>query len=135
ACSTLAMIGWIILILFPFWKSRDRFVLGIIVMLFAVVYCWLIIVNFDKDLVKSFGTLDGVATLFLNRQMLLAGWIHYLAFDLFAGIYIVRNAKLHNINHWLTTPTLLLTFMFGPVGLLLYTLLRWGLTKRYLADA
>lgn len=135
ACSTLAMVGWIILILLPFWKTRDRYVLGIIIILFAIVYTWLIILNFDKDLVNSFGTLDGVASLFLNKQMLLAGWIHYLAFDLLAGIYIVRNARVHGINHWITTPTLLLTFMFGPVGLLLYTVLRLGITKKYLADA
>jgi hypothetical protein len=135
SCSTLAMIGWLILILLPFWKTRDRYVLGIIIILFSIVYAWLIVINFDKDLMKSFGTLDGVASLFTNKQMLLAGWIHYLAFDLMIGIYILRNAKIHNINHWLTTPTMLLTFMFGPVGLLVYTLIRTGITKKYLADA
>jgi hypothetical protein len=133
-CNTLAMAGWIILIFLTFWKKRDEYVFGIIIVLFAIIYSWLIFSSIDRDIFKNFSTLDGVSNLFANRQMLLAGWIHYLAFDLLAGIYIVRNAEKNNINHWLTTPTLMLTFLFGPFGLLLYFLLRWTRTRKYLSD-
>jgi ABC-type uncharacterized transport system permease subunit len=133
-CNTLAMAGWIILIFLTFWKKRDQYVFGIIIVLFAIIYSWLIFSSIDRDIFKNFSTLDGVSNLFANRQMLLAGWIHYLAFDLLAGIYIVRNAEKNNINHWLTTPTLMLTFLFGPFGLLLYFLLRWTRTRKYLSD-
>ena len=56
--------------------------------------------------------------------LLLAGWIHYLCFDLFIGSWEVRDAKAQGISHWLVIPCLFLTFMFGPVGLLLYFALR-----------
>jgi hypothetical protein len=133
-CNTLAMLGWIILIFLKFWKKRDQFVFGILIMLFAIVYSWLIFSSFDPEILKNFGSLNGVSTLFANKQMLLAGWIHYLAFDLLAGIYIIRNAEKNNINHWLITPALVLTFLFGPFGLLLYCLLRSVKTRRYFPD-
>ena len=132
--SNLAMAGWIILLFAPFWKHRTRYVLGIAVMLLSVLYAALIFTVADADTLRNFGSLDGVSKLFTNKTMLLAGWVHYLAFDLFVGVYIANNAKVHGINHWLTTPTLVLTFLFGPVGLLLYTLLRTIKTRRYFND-
>ena len=133
-CNTLAMVGWIVLIFFKVWKKRDQFVFGILIMLLAIVYSWLIFSSFDKEIFENFSTLNGVSKLFANKQMLLAGWIHYLAFDLLAGIYIIRNAEKNNINHWLITPALVLTFLFGPFGLLLYYLLRWVKTRKYFSD-
>ena len=133
-CNTLALSGWIILIFLKFWKKRDQYVFGIIIILLAVIYSWLILSSIDKDVFENFGTLSGISILFQNKQALLAGWIHYLAFDLLAGIYIIRNAEKNNINHWLTVPTLLLTFLFGPFGLLLYFLLRWAMTRKYFSD-
>jgi ABA4-like protein len=129
-----AMIGWIVLIMMPFWKQRDQYVFGLPVVLLAILYSFLIFGGFDSNTLKNFGSLDGVATLFSNKAMLLAGWIHYLAFDLFTGIYIVRNARTNGINHWLTLPALLLTFLFGPFGLLLYFVTRVVKSRKYLDD-
>ncbi|RYY31715.1 MAG: DUF4281 domain-containing protein [Chitinophagaceae bacterium] len=129
-CSTLAMAGWIILIFLPFWRNRDTYVFGIIIIILSIVYAALLLPGFNGETFKSFGTLDGVAQLFTNKQMLLAGWVHYLAFDLLAGVYIVRNAAANNVNHWLTTPALAATFVAGPVGLLLYTVMRIVRTKK-----
>lgn len=133
-CNTIAMIGWIILALLPMWKSRDRFVTGIIIILFSIVYTSIIAWSFDPGIFKSFGTLEGVSGLFENKYFLVAGWVHYLAFDLFAGTWIVRNARQHGINHWLTVPALFLTFMFGPAGFLVYYIMRWAKTKSYLVN-
>jgi hypothetical protein len=72
----------------------------------------------------SFSTLAAVAVLFSNRWLLLAGWIHYLAFDLFIGAWQVRDARAQAISHFLVIPCLLLTFLVGPVGLLLYFAIR-----------
>jgi hypothetical protein len=72
----------------------------------------------------GFGSLAAVALLFANRWMLLAGWIHYLAFDLFIGSWEVRDAQKNGVPHVLVIPSLALTFMFGPAGLLLYFLTR-----------
>ena len=65
-----------------------------------------------------------VAKLFSNRWLLLAGWIHYLAFDLFIGAWEVRDAQDLGISHFIVIPCLLLTFLFGPAGLLLYFVIR-----------
>jgi hypothetical protein len=64
------------------------------------------------------------ARCFENHWLLLAGWVHYLAFDLFIGAWQVRDSKALGISHLLVLPCLVLTFLFGPVGLLLYFLIR-----------
>ena len=133
-CNSIALAGWLILIFLPFWHNRDKFVVGIIVVLFCIVYTRLIFTSFDLSGFKSFNTLDGVMGLFTNRTVVTAGWIHYLAFDLMTGVFIIRNAGMHGINHWLTVPCLVFTFMLGPIGLLLYLLLRLAFTRKYFAE-
>ena len=132
-CSTIAMIGWILLIIFPNWFRIDKFIIGIIVTLFAIVYTWLLFDCFHFSDFKKFGSLDGVMELFKNPALVTAGWVHYLAFDLMTGVFIKKNSVKHGISHWLIIPCLLLTFMVGPVGLLLYLLLRFIITKQYFA--
>jgi len=133
-CSTVALAGWIILIFIPFWRSSDKFITGIIVTLFCIVYAWLIFSNFNFSDLQKFNSLQGVMELFTNKYVVTAGWIHYLAFDLMIGLFISRNARLHHINHWLIAPCLLFTFMLGPVGLLLYFIIRLIITKKYFAS-
>jgi hypothetical protein len=133
-CANIAMIGWIILIFLPFWLHSDKFVLGILITILALVYAYLVFSGFQFSDIGKFGTLQGVMELFTNPVVVTAGWIHYLAFDLLAGIFIKRNALKHNISHWLVIPCLLLTFMFGPVGLLLFLLIRLIKTKKYFAS-
>jgi Domain of unknown function (DUF4281) len=72
----------------------------------------------------DFSSLSGVMALFDTRGGATIGWIHYLAFDLFVGIWVARNADRHGINRILQIPILLLVLMFGPLGLSLYLLLR-----------
>jgi hypothetical protein len=130
----IATVVWIVLIFLPFWKNRDQYVLHFIIVLLAILYSWIIITNFDISILGNFNTLAGVSELFSNKTLLLAGWVHYLAFDLLAGIYIIRNAAKNGIQHWLIAPTLLLTFLFGPFGFLLYSIIKWIKTKRMLSD-
>ena len=77
----------------------------------------------------GFGSLAQVARLFASQDFLLAGWIHYLAFDLFIGAWQSRDALRLGLSRWIVAPCLLLTFLFGPVGLALYLLLRLALRK------
>ena len=128
------MIGWLILIVLPMWHSSDKFIIGIIVTLFAIIYTYYIVTNISAIDMKSFGSLKGVTALFTNPLAVLIGWVHYLAFDLMAGLFIKKNSLKYGISHWLVIPCMLLTFMFGPVGLLLYLLIRWLYTKQYFAD-
>jgi hypothetical protein len=62
--------------------------------------------------------------LFANRWLLLAGWVHYLVFDLLVGRWEVLDARDRQISHAVVIPCLLLTFMFGPAGWLLYVGIR-----------
>ena len=130
-CSTIALAGWIILIFIPFWRSSDKFIIGIIITLFSIIYAWLIFSNFSFSDIKKFNSLQGVMQLFTNPFIVTAGWIHYLAFDLMTGLFISRNARMYKISHLLIVPCLFFTFMFGPVGLLLYFIIRFVITKKY----
>lgn len=62
--------------------------------------------------------------LFTNRWVALAGWVHYLAFDLFVGAWIVGEGQREGLAWWQVCPALPLTFLFGPAGLVLFTVLR-----------
>jgi len=131
-CSGIAMIGWLVLIILPWWLS-DHFIIGVIITLFAIVYAWLLFTNFNFGDLSKFGSLAGVMELFTRPVMVTAGWIHYLAFDLLAGVFIKRNSIKQGISQWFVLPCLLLTFMFGPVGLLLYLVIRLIKTRHYFA--
>lgn len=72
----------------------------------------------------SFDTLAGVRLLLSSPMGLLAGWVHFLAFDLFIGSWQVADAPEANVPHWLVLPCLALTFVAGPVGLLLYLVIK-----------
>ncbi len=135
ACSALTAVGWVILIFIsPFWFQFDKLVIGIIIALLAIVYAWLIITNFKFEDVSKFGSLDGVMELFTNKTMVTAGWIHYCAFDLMVGIWIKRNSLKYGISHMLLVPCLLVSFMLGPIGFLLYLLIRSIKMKQYFLE-
>lgn len=129
-CGALAVPGWLLLVLLPRWKWTTRLVCPVVIpLLLALVYLWLAATTFGRT-PGGFGSLADVSRLFQNQWVLLAGWIHYLAFDLFVGSWEVRDARRNGLNHLLVVPCLFLTFMFGPVGLLLYFGLRASLRGR-----
>lgn len=72
----------------------------------------------------GFGSLAAIMQAFTIPEAVLAGWLHYLVFDLFVGAWQVRDAARRGMNHWLVVPCLFFTLMLGPVGLLLYLALR-----------
>ena len=135
ACSMLALAGWIMLIfLAPFWYSIDKFLIGVIIAILAIVYAYLIVTEFEPKDAANFNSLDGVMKIFTNKTLVTAGWIHYLAFDLFVGVWIKKNSMKHGIPHLAIIPALLFTFMLGPLGFLIYTFTRWIVAKQYFAE-
>jgi hypothetical protein len=76
--------------------------------------------------------LANVKALFQNDNAVAAGWIHYLAFDLFVGAYIVREARNNQISRWIYSIALPFTFMFGPMGYLIFFLMKTIKTKTIL---
>jgi len=122
--NAIAALGWLMLAILPRQRWVTESVTGKAVpALFALLYI-LIIVTMFGSAEGSFATLDGVASLFTNRWLLLAGWVHYLAFDLLIGTWEARDARDRGVPHLVLIPCLFLTFMFGPAGWLLYMGLR-----------
>ena len=125
-CSGLAMLGWLGLALAPRLEfTRDTMPSLIIPVILGVTYAYLMF-SFSGSASDEggFGSLAEVKALFGVDALLLAGWIHYLAFDLFIGAWIVRDAQEEWISHWMVLPCLFFTLMAGPFGLLLYLALR-----------
>ena len=126
--SAIAVSGWLFLVVAP-RKPFTQVIAGVIApLILAAIYLALIFSNI-QGAEGGFGSLADVATLFQKRELLLAGWIHYLAFDLFIGAWETRDAARNQIPHLVVIPCLVMTFMLGPIGLLFYFAIRTAKTK------
>lgn len=127
--SSLAMVGWFLLVVLPKqWIARS--VAGAVIpLILSAGYLALIAMHFENA-DGGFGSLAEVTTLFQKPELLLAGWIHYLAFDLFIGGWEVRDAQKQGLPHLVVIPCLVMTLMLGPIGLLFYFAIRTAKTKR-----
>ena len=132
--SQIVMPGWLLLIFASNWKWTSRIVIGIVVTILSAMYAFFVFQSISLSDLSSFGSLKGVMQLFTDPLAVTVGWIHYLAFDLLVGWFIVFDAQREGINRWLLIPCLFLTFMLGPVGFLLYMLLRFVLKRKYFVE-
>ncbi len=121
--NAIALASWLALIVRPQHPLVRRWTHLGAPLLFAVVYVAIIAARAGRA-GDDFSSLAGVATLFRDEWILLAGWVHYLAFDLLIGAWEVRDAELRGLPQWRVAPCLVLTFLFGPAGWLLYLLTR-----------
>lgn len=125
----IALIGWLILFFFAKVEMTDTIITLVIVLLLCGIYGYLLIVQKTPKGEKyprgNFKTFEGLVNFFRNPKVVLVGWIHLLAFDLMVGLYIKNDALMHGISFWWIIPSLLLTILFGPLGLLSYLLLRF----------
>lgn len=127
--NTLALAAWILLIFAPRWRWTRRLVhSGAVPLLLAFAYVVLVVL-FLGDGEGGFGSIAEVSMLFANDWVLLAGWIHYLAFDLWVGAWEVSDSEKKGVPHYAVIPCLILTFLLGPAGLLAYFVVRAGLTR------
>lgn len=121
-----ALLGWALLIAGIVTNRawlRDRLAGLYWPLLLSAGYCAAIYLGFGAS-GGGFDTLPGVRQLFSNDWALLAGWVHYLAFDLFVGAWIARDTEQAGLSRWLLVPVLPLTFLFGPGGFLLYQVVK-----------
>ena len=100
-CGLLALPGWILLLAIP-RNARAILIAGTVIP--AALSCiYLILLVFHAaDARGGFSSLAAVAELFSNPWLLLAGWVHYLAFDLFVGAWEVRTARAEGIRRRLS---------------------------------
>jgi Domain of unknown function (DUF4281) len=123
-CTTAALAGWVVLLASPIAPTLTDSVSGLLIpALLAVTYAGLMLAFWSRA-GGGFDSLSNVMLLFTKPEIALAGWIHYLAFDLFVGSWEVRTARAERIPLLIVLPCLLLTFLFGPAGYLAFTGLR-----------
>ncbi len=129
--NPIALLGWIVLaagIVFkkPTWRdviAGQVFPAGL-----ALVYTSLIVFFWAKA-EGGFDSLANVQKLFTYPWAALAGWVHYLAFDLFVGATIARRIMDEGISRLFLIVLLPLTFLFGPIGYFAFHLTRFGFRK------
>jgi len=121
---------WILLAVAPRWSVSQRMATFVAPLLIACLYAWLLLTHTTPG-GGGFRSLAEVAVLFGSPYALLAGWVHYLAFDLFTGAWEARDAAALGLSRWLVLPCLALTFLFGPLGLALYLLLKLALRRSF----
>ena len=122
-CNMLALVGWLLLLAVPRHRLTTAMAGTVIPLTLASIYLTLFVLH-ARGSSGGFSSLAAVAQLFENRWLLLAGWIHYLAFDLFIGAWETRDAMARGVPRLLLAPCLVMTFMLGPIGLLGYHLVR-----------
>jgi hypothetical protein len=128
-CNASVVPAWALLVFAPGWIWTRRLVHSMLYPLaLGAVYLAGFAMVVPGPEGGGFGTLRGVMTFFTVPTLVLVGWVHYLVFDLFVGSWQVRDARRRGIRHLYVVPSLLLTFLAGPIGLALYLVLRWQLT-------
>ena len=126
---------WLLLIFVPNHGFTNFFAQSIIApLLLALGYLYLSYsLYLEKNIFDGFelySGLDGLYSMFSNEILLLVFWLHFLAISLFAGAWIVRDARKYFIPKIITIPSLILTYFSGPVGLVIYWFLRIFFAKK-----
>lgn len=119
--NTLVLPQWLLMIFLPKWKWTEKLVNSYAIPIFiAVVYVWYIAGGLGGFEMDSFSTLANIKSLFTKDEAVLAGWAHYLVFDLLVGSWIYKTAKERGMSAFLVAPCLFFCLMFGPFGWLLF---------------
>ncbi len=136
AVNMLALAGWVALVFLPRWPALLSAVLYLGVGLLCVAYATGLI-GVVSGLIPNpqgggadFSTIAGVRAIFASDAGVTIGWTHYLAFDLFVGLWIARDGDAKGISRFIQSPILFATLMAGPLGLGLWLLLREPAARR-----
>ncbi len=132
AANILALVMWAALIFLPRWPAllSAALYLGVGLLCFtytvslAGVLTGFFVSSGGNSSGMDFGSIEGIRSIFATDAGVTIGWIHYLAFDLFVGIWIVRDADAKAFGRLLQAPILFATFLAGPLGLLLWLIIR-----------
>ena len=119
-----AMFGWLCLLFSPLMPKWADWIAGLALPIILSLGYVILLVSPSSDSAGGFGTLADVMVLFSYEQAALAGWVHFLAFDLFVGAWVCRTARAETVSFWLVAPCLPVVFLFGPAGLLAFQVIR-----------
>jgi hypothetical protein len=96
------------------------------IVILAIAYLSLLLIDFFTATNNSidFMSFESIKAAFGRDEVMLIGWIHYLAFDLFVGMWELKDGQARKIPPYFIVPCLIFTLMYGPVGFLLYVILK-----------
>jgi len=130
--NTVALLLWLVLIVAPRWPGAIGQLplagAGGLSLFYVVLVGTALTVGFGepRGQAPDFSTIAGIRAIFASDGGVVTGWTHYLALDLFAGLWIAEDSDARGINRFVQAPVLLLTFLAGPAGLFLHLLLSRG---------
>ena len=127
---------WFMLILIPNSKITQIFINSVILpLILASAYCYIIYqtILFDEpifEVFKLYSSLDNLYTVFATENFLLIFWLHFLALNLFLGSWVSRDGVKYGMPRGLIAIPLILIYFTGPLGLVLYWMIRVFYAKR-----
>lgn len=128
AINALVVPAWALLVFLPAASITRKLVhSGLYPLVFGLVYATSLgaaLVFGVSDPGAGMSSLGAVMSLFDHPNGIITGWSHFLVFDLFVGAWIARDARRRSIPHLIILPALVFSFVFGPIGLLIYMLIR-----------
>ena len=137
--NMIALAGWTILVFLPRKKLLVTLVLfagvGLLCLIYSVLLTCLISgvvdpVNIGPGTKAGFTSIAGIRSIFLSDGGVVTGWTHYLALDLFTGLWIAKDADAKRFSRFVQAPILLMTFLAGPLGLLIWLAVRERAARR-----
>jgi hypothetical protein len=120
---------WALLVLLPHARITEIAVHSVLMpLVLGVTYAWLLATAIAGPPAlpdgSGFATLPELMNTFSAPTAVVAGWAHYLVFDLFVGSWEARDSQRIGLHHLAVAPCILVTFLVGPIGLLLYLMVR-----------
>ncbi len=132
--NVVALLCWAALILLPRSSTLSTLIfyvgIGLLCLIYGVLLVLLLTGAISGAGEAGFTSIEGIRSIFRTDAGVVVGWTHYLAFDLFVGLWISRDADNKHFSRWLQAPILLLTFVAGPLGLLVWYVVREPAARR-----
>jgi flagellar biosynthesis protein FlhB len=123
ACNLGSLPAWISLVFLPRWRHTKTITLAIAVA-YSLLYVVLAYVLFSEAMfavdLGSFSTTDGLSRMFSDATSALAGWAHFIVFDLWTSRFFVLDSVQSGVPHLAVVPCIIACMFFGPLGLLMY---------------
>ena len=125
-----------LIIFIPNSKISQIFVNSVILpLLLATAYVYVIYqtILMDEtlfDVFKLYLNIDSLYTIFATESFLLVFWLHFLSLNLFLGSWMSRDAIKHNISRRLVFIPIILVYFTGPLGIVIYWMVRIFYAKR-----
>lgn len=119
--NIISLLSWFALIIFPNAQITNKLVRShLSIMVLSLIYLIIAVMAIFNKLPGGFSSLEKVSVMLSNDLWVLGAWIHFLVFDLFVGIWMVKDAEEKSYSHLSLFPFLFICLLFGPLGFLLY---------------